>query len=155
MQLALAYNDALVSGQLTSTSGGIVQSTFVESIKKRIEEILMSPYMLKDHFHEYLRLGKWPEEQHSGSKMNAILLSWYLCWFGVPPPHIVRSALEKIRSKVPCSSSMAPLLHMLLPSTHTKAIAEIDKWQGSLAGEVSDERSASMNCSHSNEYLHI
>lgn len=137
MQLALAYNDALVSGQLTSTSGGIVQPTFVESIKKRIEEILTSPYMFKDHFHKYLSLGKWPEEQHSGSKMNAILLSWYLCWFGVPPPHIVRSALVKIRSKVPCSSSLAPFLRMLLPSTHTKAITEIDQWQGLLEGGVS------------------
>ncbi|KAH7677904.1 Anaphase-promoting complex subunit 1 protein [Dioscorea alata] len=137
LKLALAYNDALVSGQLTSTSGGIVQPTFVESIKKRVEEILTSPYMFKDHFHKYLSLGKWPEEQHSGSKMNAILLSWYLCWFGVPPPHIVRSALEKIRSKVPCPSSMAPFLRMLLPSTHTKAITEIDKWQGLLEGGVS------------------
>ncbi|KAJ0979367.1 hypothetical protein J5N97_014841 [Dioscorea zingiberensis] len=136
LKLALAYNDALVSGKLTSISGGISQSTFIESIKKRIEEMLTSPYILKDHFHKYLSLGKWPEELSSGCRMDSTALSWYLHWFDVPPPHIVRSALAKIRSKVLCSASMAPLLRMLLPMTHIKAINEIDKWQVLLEGGV-------------------
>lgn len=125
VQLALAYNDALMSGKLSWSKGGIIQSTFLESLRKHVEEILACSEKLKSDFSNYLNLGQWPH----GEKVDSMLLAWYLKWYCVPPPHVVKSASDKIRGKVATStSSVAPLLHLLLPTTHIKAIAEIDKF---------------------------
>lgn len=122
VQLALAYNEALLNGRLTIQNGSIVQSTFLGSLKKRFEEILNLSFCITNDFHEYLLSGRWPKKDTTGWK-RSILLSWYLQWHGVPPSIGVRSAREKIKL-VNISSSM-PLLHLLFPGTHVTATAEI------------------------------
>lgn len=128
LQLALAYNEALMSGKLSCEKGGIIQSTFLESLRKHVEEILASSLKLKDDLCNYLNLSKWP----NGEKVDSLLLAWYLQWYGVPPPDVVKSACEKIKGKAMMSSSVVPLLRLLLPTAHIKALNEIDKFQFSL-----------------------
>lgn len=128
LQLALAYNEALISGKLSCKGRGIIQSTFMESIRKRIEEILANSKKLRDNFLIYLDLGKWPNNQIDGDEVDAMHLSWYLLWYDIPPPHVVKSAIQKIKLKTPMSLSMVPLLHLLLPTTHANGITEIDKF---------------------------
>lgn len=122
IKVALAYNEALLSGRLNSSSGGIVQSTFIGSLRKRVEELLNDSQGLKDDFLNYIRYGRWPENE-----MGKLLLSWYIQWFGAPHPAIVKTAVEKIKSKLSSSSSLLPLLRLLLPRTHINAIGKIDK----------------------------
>ncbi|XP_027163442.1 anaphase-promoting complex subunit 1 [Coffea eugenioides] len=122
IKLALAYNEALLNGRLTIPNGGIVQSTFLGSLKKRLEEILNLSLCVTNDFHEYLLSGRWPKKDTTGWK-RSILLSWYLQWHGVPPSIGVRSAREKI--KLVNISSSVPLLHLLFPGTHVTAIGEI------------------------------
>ena len=124
LQLALAYNDSLLSGKLTASRGGIIQSVFIGSLRRRVEDLLNYSPGLKDDFYSYLSSGKWPNEKSQGGK-ESILLSCYLQWFSVPAPFIVKTALEKIRPK---RSSSIPLLRLLLPRTHINAIGEIDKF---------------------------
>lgn len=126
LQLALAYNEALLSGRLTASKGGIVQPVFIGSLMRRVEGLLNYSPGLKNDFYNYLNLGKWPSEESQGGK-DSILLSWYLQWFCVPAPSIVKTAVEKIRPKFKRSSSI-PLLRLLLPKTHINAIGEIDKF---------------------------
>ncbi|KAG1339077.1 putative Anaphase-promoting complex subunit 1 [Cocos nucifera] len=128
LKLALAYNEALISGKLSCNGSGIIQSTFMESIRKRIEEILANSKKLRDNFLIYLDLGKWPNRQIDGDQMDAMHLSWYLLWYDIPPPHVVKSAIQKVKLKAPMSLSMVPLLHLLMPTTHAKGITEIDKF---------------------------
>ncbi|XP_073113376.1 anaphase-promoting complex subunit 1 isoform X2 [Elaeis guineensis] len=128
LKLALAYNEALISGKLSCNGRGIIQSTFMESIRKCIEEILANSKKLRDNFLIYLDLGKWPSSQSDGDQMDAMHLSWYLLWYDIPPPHVVKSAIQKIKLKAPMSLSMVPLLRLLLPTTHAKGITEIDKF---------------------------
>ncbi|RVW42311.1 Anaphase-promoting complex subunit 1 [Vitis vinifera] len=126
LKLALAYNEALLSGRLTASKGGIVQPVFIGSLMRRVEGLLNYSPGLKNDFYNYLNLGKWPSEESQGGK-DSILLSWYLQWFCVPAPSIVKTAVEKIRPKFKRSSSI-PLLRLLLPKTHINAIGEIDKF---------------------------
>ncbi|XP_038980234.1 anaphase-promoting complex subunit 1 isoform X2 [Phoenix dactylifera] len=128
LKLALAYNEALISGKLSCNGSGIIQLTFMESIRKRIEEILANSKMLRHNFLVYLDLGKWPNNQIDGDWMDAVHLSWYLLWYDIPPPYVVKSAIRKIKLKTPISLSMVPFLHLLLPTTHAKGITEIDKF---------------------------
>ncbi|OVA02727.1 Anaphase-promoting complex subunit 1 [Macleaya cordata] len=121
LKLALAYSDALISGRLTSSKGGIVQITFIASLRKRVEEILKYS-RARDDLSNYLNGGKW--SQIRGYK--SAVLSWYLQWFGMPPPFEIKSTIEKIKPKVGRSSSV-PLLRLLLPRTHIVAIVEIDQ----------------------------
>lgn len=125
MQLALAYNDALLTGKLSCTNGGIIQSTFIESLRKRIEGIMSCSKDLKGNFFNYLFTEKLSTIHSDKEKMDAALLSWYLLWYNIPPPHIVKSAMEKIKRKAPMRLSAVPLLQLLLPTTHSKGIAEI------------------------------
>ncbi|XP_072985105.1 anaphase-promoting complex subunit 1 isoform X1 [Typha latifolia] len=127
LKLALAYNDALITGKLDCTNGGIVQTAFIESLRKRIDGILTASQSLKDNFLNYMEMGKWPSIQNEKGKVEAVLLSWYLLWYGIPPPHVVASAVEKIKLKGPMRGSMVPLLRLLLPTVHAKGIVEIDK----------------------------
>ncbi|KAF8397264.1 hypothetical protein HHK36_016174 [Tetracentron sinense] len=124
LKLALAYNEALISGRLTASKEGIVQSIFIGSLRKRMDEILNYSQGLRDDFCNYLSSGRWPHEESLEQK-GSMLLSWYLQWFGVPPPFVIKSAVEKIKRKVKVSSSV-PLLRLLLPRTHINAIIEID-----------------------------
>ncbi|KAF9596426.1 hypothetical protein IFM89_011255 [Coptis chinensis] len=129
LKIALAYNKAVTSGRLTSSKGGIVQSNFIASLQKRVEDILNYSGVGSD-LCNYLNEGKWPNEQSHGG--NKALFSWYLQWFGMPPISIISSALSMIKSKVKISS--VPLLHLLLPGTHISAIVEIDKLSLSSGG---------------------
>lgn len=123
LQIAIAYNDAIVRGRLTSPRGAIMQPTFIESLGRRVEEMLNFSHELKVNLVGYLG-GKWLHEQ--GDKTGAIILSWYLQWFGIPPPHLVKSALVRVKPET-MKSSAVPLLSMLLPRTRASALSEIHK----------------------------
>ena len=129
VQLAVAYNEALLSGRLTTSRGGIVQSNFLGSLRKRVEDLLNCFDELKDGFHNYLRSGTWPNREFLGEK-GPILLSWYLQWFGVPAPSVIKTAAEKIKPKLK-SSPLVPVLRMLFPNTDINVIGEIDKFLSS------------------------
>lgn len=121
-QVALAYNEAVTSGRLAS-SGGFVQSIFLASLGKRCEEILNCSTELKTNLRDYLTSEAWPDDDQK----DVILLSWYLKWFSVPSPSIIKAVVEKIKSKSKISTSAIPLLRLVLPSTHISAISEIDR----------------------------
>ncbi|KAJ0233773.1 Anaphase-promoting complex subunit 1 [Hirschfeldia incana] len=121
LKVALAYNEAVTSGRLAS-SGGFVQSIFLASLGKRCEEILNSSTKLKTHLRDYLTSETWPDDQK-----DVILLSWYLKWFSVPSPSVIKAAVEKIKSMCKISTSAIPLLRLVLPSTHISALSEIDR----------------------------
>lgn len=123
VQLALAYNEAVVNGRLTTSRGVIVQSAFLGSLQKCIEELLSYSPALSDDFCNYLKSGKWPEEGREGN--SSTVLSWYLQWYGVPAPCVIKTVVEKL-SPLRTSSSI-PLLRLLLPRTHINALVEIDK----------------------------
>lgn len=127
LKLALAYNEASNSGRLSSTRGGIIQSTFLESIKKHVDGILNSSSGFKDCLINYMNSDEWPHNLSGTHQQEAIPFFWYLQWYGVPPPHAIKEAAEKIKAKVPSSSSMVPLLKLLLPNTHIRAISDIDE----------------------------
>ncbi|XP_047093985.1 anaphase-promoting complex subunit 1 isoform X1 [Lolium rigidum] len=122
LKVALAYNGALVDGRISC--GGIVQSTFLESLTKRVDNIFAELPKLKASFVSYLGTGKWPDAQN-----DAVLLAWYLQWYSIPPPHVVASAVEKIKPRAPGGVSMLPLLRLLLPTTHLVGLMEIEKLQ--------------------------
>ncbi|PON86586.1 Anaphase-promoting complex subunit [Trema orientale] len=130
LKLAVAYNEALLSGRLTTSRGGIVQSNFLGSLRKRVEDLLNSFEGLKDDFHNYLRSGTWPNKEFSGEK-GPVLLSWYLQWFGVPAPSVIKIATEKIKPRLKSSSSFVPVLRLFFPSTDINIIGEIDKFLSS------------------------
>ncbi|KAG2334579.1 hypothetical protein Bca52824_005759 [Brassica carinata] len=126
LKVALAYNEAVTSGRLAS-SGGFVQSIFLASLGKRCEEILNCSTELKINLRNYLASEAWPDDHNSEMQKDTILLSWYIKWFSVPSPSIIKAAVEKIKSKFKVSTSAVPLLRLLLPSTHITAISEIDR----------------------------
>ncbi|KAG0481181.1 hypothetical protein HPP92_012039 [Vanilla planifolia] len=127
LKLALAYIEASSNGKLSSPRGGIIKSTFLTSMKKHVEEILNTYVGFQKVFINYLNMNKWPDDPSVEHRQEAMLLSWYLHWYSVAPSNVVKQALEKIKTKVPIFSSMVPLLHLLLPTTHNRAITEIDK----------------------------
>ncbi|XVE99778.1 hypothetical protein REPUB_Repub03eG0230500 [Reevesia pubescens] len=129
LKLALSYNEAVLNGRLTTSRGGIVQSIFLGSVRKRVEELLNCSEALKKDLYNYLNSGSWPNDGSSGVKSSA-LLSWYLQWFGVPAPPTIKTAVDKIKPKN-ISSSVVPLLHLLLPGTHINAIEEINRFLSS------------------------
>lgn len=126
MQLAVAYNEALLNGRLSTSRGGIVQSNFIGSLRKRVEDLLNSSEGIKDCLCNYLKSGRWPNGESQGEK-GPILLSLYLQWFGVPSPSVIKAAFDKIKPKLTSSSSFTPLLRLLFPSTDINAIGEIGK----------------------------
>ncbi|KAJ4908777.1 Anaphase-promoting complex subunit 1 [Raphanus sativus] len=126
LKVSLAYNEAVTSGRLAS-SGGFVQSIFLASLGKRCEEILNCSTELKIHLRNYLISETWHAVHNSEMQKDVILLSWYLKWFSVPSPSIIKAAVDKIKPKFKVSTSAVPLLRLLLPSTHISAISEIDR----------------------------
>uniref|UniRef100_A0A5B7B7B0 Putative anaphase-promoting complex subunit 1 isoform X2 n=1 Tax=Davidia involucrata TaxID=16924 RepID=A0A5B7B7B0_DAVIN len=124
LKLALAYSEALLNGRLTTSRGGIVQSTFLGSVRKRVEELLNYSPGLKNDFYNYMKSGTWPSGESPEGKLLT-LLSWYLQWYSVPAPSIIKMAVEKIKPMR--TSSSVPLLRLLLPRTHIKVIGEIDR----------------------------
>ncbi|KAI8540111.1 hypothetical protein RHMOL_Rhmol09G0236700 [Rhododendron molle] len=124
LKLALAYNEALLEGKFPNSRGGIIQSTFLGSLRKRVEELLNHYSELENDLQNYLKSGRWPDE-NSQHRNPSTLLALYLQWYGVPPPSAVKTAIEKIK-RVHKSSSV-PLLRLLFPRTRINAIREIDK----------------------------
>lgn len=94
-----------------------------------MEEILICSQSLNENVFKYLDSGIWPDCQSDTGKMDAMLLSWYLLWYGIPSFRVIKSAVEKIKAKAPLSLTMIPLLRLLLPTTQAKGIFEIDKFQ--------------------------
>ncbi|TKY56880.1 Anaphase-promoting complex subunit 1 [Spatholobus suberectus] len=123
-KLALTYIEALMAGKLSAPKGGIVQSTFVGSLRKQVEELLNCSQELKDDFHNYLKLGKWPDGESQDKR--SILLSWFLQWFDVPASSVIRTAVDRVKPKL-LSSSSVPLLRLFFPRTHIHVISEIDR----------------------------
>ncbi|ESW13748.1 hypothetical protein PHAVU_008G222900 [Phaseolus vulgaris] len=123
-KLALTYIEALMNGKLSAPKGGIVQSTFVGSLRKQVEELLNCSQELKDDFHNYLKLGKWPDGESQDKR--SILLSWFLQWFDVPASSVIRTAIDRVKPKL-MSSSSVPLLRLFFPRTHIHVISEIDR----------------------------
>lgn len=123
LKLALAYNEALLRGRFSTSRAGIIQSIFIGSLRKRVEELLNYSGALKDDHYSYLCSGKWPNVEEK----RLILLSWYLQWFNVPAASVVKIAVEKVSAKLTPQLSSVPLLRLLFPRTHIDAISEIDK----------------------------
>eukprot|EP00257_Ricinus_communis_P020956 XP_015580327.1 anaphase-promoting complex subunit 1 [Ricinus communis] len=126
LKVALTYNEALLSGRLSSSKGGVIQSIFLGSLGKQVEELLTYSEEMKNDLCNYLTSARWPDDETQGEK-SSVLLSWYLQWFGVPDPSMIWMAAEKIKPKL-VSSSSVPFLRLLFPTTHINAIGEIDKY---------------------------
>ncbi|XP_010067541.2 anaphase-promoting complex subunit 1 isoform X5 [Eucalyptus grandis] len=126
LKLALAYTQASLGGKLTNARGSVVQSIFIGSLRKRLEDLFQFSRHLSDDLHSYLTLGRWPADGSDG-KRRSIILSWYLQWFGIPSPSVVEKAVKKVNAKSVSSSSSVPLLRLLLPTTHISALSEIGR----------------------------
>ncbi|XP_023752890.1 anaphase-promoting complex subunit 1 [Lactuca sativa] len=131
LKLALAYNDALVKGRFMSSRGSIVQSTFLGSLNKRVQELLAYSPCLRNNIilNDYFRTGKWSEDDNIST-----LVSWYLQWYNVPPPSLIQAGIKKLKSIQSQTQtqrqrpSTIPLLRLLFPGTHINAINEIHKF---------------------------
>ncbi|XP_078435286.1 E3 ubiquitin ligase [Wolffia australiana] len=121
LKIAIAYNEAIIQGRLTSPLAPIMQPTFIDSLRWRVEEMLNSSDEIRVDLGAYLQSG-WRHKR--GDKSSAILLAWYLKWFGVPSLHEVKSALVKVNPKVNTSSAV-PLLSMISLGTHVGALYRI------------------------------
>lgn len=109
--------------RFSTSRAGIIQSIFIGSLRKRVEELLNYSGELKDDLYSYLSSGKWPNMEEK----RLILLSWYLQWFNIPAASVVKTAVEKVKAKLTPQLSSVPLLRLLFPGTHIDAINEIDK----------------------------
>ncbi|XP_059654080.1 anaphase-promoting complex subunit 1 isoform X2 [Cornus florida] len=125
LKLALAYNEALLNGRLTTSRGGIVQSTFLGSLRKRVEELLNDSQGLKSNVYNYMKSGRWPIGETQEGKLST-RLSWYLQWYSIPASSVIITAVGKIKP-MPGHTSSVPLLRLLLPRTHINVIGEIDR----------------------------
>ncbi|KAK4436500.1 Anaphase-promoting complex subunit [Sesamum alatum] len=124
LKIALAYNEALSNGRLTTSRGEIVQSVFLGSLRKRVEDLFNSLDLTAD-FCAYTMSGKWPTDGSTGKKSQTVL-SWYLQWHSVPSPLDIKRAVEKINcTKIQPS---IPLLRLVFPSTHITAIDVIHRF---------------------------
>uniref|UniRef100_A0A803M3V4 Anaphase-promoting complex subunit 1 n=1 Tax=Chenopodium quinoa TaxID=63459 RepID=A0A803M3V4_CHEQI len=125
LKLVVAYNEALLRGRLSSSRDGIVQSNFLGSLRKRVEELFSCSHEMQTDLHNYLTSGKWPDDKLRGKKCS-LLLSWYLQWFCVPSPSVIQTTMERLKPKLKRSSA-APLLRLVFPRIHVRVISEIDK----------------------------
>ncbi|XP_015931282.1 anaphase-promoting complex subunit 1 isoform X1 [Arachis duranensis] len=123
-KLALTYIEALMTQKLSAPKGGIIQSTFVGSLRKQVEELLNGSQELRDDFHKYLKLGTWPNGESQDKR--SILLSWFLHWYDVPTSSAIKFAIDRVKPKL-MSSSSVPLLHLCFPRTHINVISEIHR----------------------------
>ncbi|GJT81399.1 probable polygalacturonase, partial [Tanacetum coccineum] len=73
LKLALAYNDALLKGRLTSSRGSIVQSKFLGFLNKRVEELLAYSSSVKTSIHCYFRSGKWSGDGLQDDNISTLL----------------------------------------------------------------------------------
>ncbi|KAL1559265.1 anaphase-promoting complex subunit 1-like [Salvia divinorum] len=125
LKIALAYYEALSNGRLTTSRGEIMQSTFLGSLKKRVEDILNFSTDLKTDICEYALSGKWPTGNYPTTK-SSVTLSWYLQWYNVPSPLDIKRAVESI--KCAKTSPSIPLLRVVFPTTHVAALDAINRF---------------------------
>ncbi|PSS32530.1 Anaphase-promoting complex subunit like [Actinidia chinensis var. chinensis] len=125
LKIALAYNEALLIGRLSNSRGSIIQSTFLGSLRKRVETLLRYSPELENDLHNYSKSGRWPDENSQHSDLST-LLSWHVQWYNVPPPSAIKTAVEKIKPMR--RSASVPLLRLLFPRTHINTIKEIDSF---------------------------
>ncbi|KAL6581232.1 hypothetical protein OROMI_007155 [Orobanche minor] len=125
LKIAVAYNDAISSGRLTTSRGEIVQSAFLGSLKKRVEDILKCCPHLNSIVCNYTKSGEWLTDDNSSTRKNQIFLSWYLQWYVVPSPSDIKKAVKKMKHTNIRSS--VPLLRLVFPTTHIAAIDAINK----------------------------
>ncbi|XP_021862745.2 anaphase-promoting complex subunit 1 isoform X2 [Spinacia oleracea] len=121
LKLVVAYNEALLRGRLSSSRYGIVQSNFLGSLRKRVEELFSCSHEMQTDLRNYWTCGKWPDD-----KKCYILLSWYLQWYCVPSPSVIQTTIERLKPKLRRSSA-APLLRLVFPRIHVRVISEMDK----------------------------
>lgn len=102
-----------------------MQSAFLGSLKKRVEDLLNCYLGLNADICDYTISGEWPTDD-SSVKKSRIILSWYLQWYSVPSPLDIRRAVEKIK----CAKihSSVPLLRLVFPRTHIAAIDIINRF---------------------------
>lgn len=122
-QLVLAYSQAVLNRRLTSAHGGMIQSTFIGSLKKQLDDLLDCCHYLKYDLSIYMKLGRWPFHEPGGEK-RSVILSWYLQWFGVPSHAALKKVAEKLSSRFRASPP-EPLLQLFLPHTRVEGIKEI------------------------------
>ncbi|KAL6526857.1 hypothetical protein OROGR_015947 [Orobanche gracilis] len=126
LKIAVAYNDAISSGRLTTSRGEIVQSAFLGSLKKRVEDILKCCPDLNSIVCNYMDSGEWLTDDNSSIRKNQIILSWYVQWYVVPSPSDIKKAVTKMKRTNIRSS--VPLLRLVFPTTHIAAIEAINKF---------------------------
>ncbi|KAL6503768.1 hypothetical protein OROGR_025691 [Orobanche gracilis] len=133
LKIAVAYNDAISSGRLTTSRGEIVQQAFLGSLKKRVEDLLKCCPHLSSIVCNYTKSGEWLTD-NSSIRKNQIILSWYLQWYAVPSPSDIQKAVKKMK----CTNirSSIPLLRLVFPTTHIDAIDAINKLCLSSKGEL-------------------
>lgn len=117
----------MLNGVLASSGGGgIVQSVFMGSIRRRVEDIFLLCGSLQSDLCAYLSTGRWPPSQ---SKKRVLALTWYLQWLGMPAPSVIRRAVDRINScGLTQGPSYVPLLRLLLPTIDVSALREVDRY---------------------------
>jgi hypothetical protein len=141
LQVAVAYSGALVDGKLRNVSGELIQSTFLAALAKRVEDILNYWQHRRtdgaNHYNDlvnYLTNGKRPPpaELYQSDLLPSMFVSFYLRWYDMPPASVVNSAMQRLESfpRAFVSSKhnpRMPLLALMLPGTHSRALALIDE----------------------------
>lgn len=105
-----------------------MQSSFLGSLRKRVEDVLNCSTDLNASIRNYTLSGKWPTDDSHMMK-SSVTLSWYLQWYSVPSPLDIKRAAEKIKSAK--TSSSVPLLRLVFPTTHVAAIDVINTFLSS------------------------
>lgn len=141
LKVAVAYSGALVDGKLQSVSGELIQSTFLAALAKRVEDILnywqhrrMDGANYCNDLVNYLTNGKRPPsaELYQSDLLANMFLSFYLRWYDMPPASVVNSAMKRLESFSRAFASLKhnprmPLLALMLPGTHSRALALVDE----------------------------
>jgi anaphase-promoting complex subunit 1 len=156
LKIAVAYCDII---DQSAEGKPLVQRTFLTGLAKRVDDILNSPSLfsseaqnpeLKPFFSElfvYLDSRQFPLKQARQSdyglkwtsaldtRARCILFSCFLCWYGIPQPRRITSALQQLVHEVPGFQniirsdlhSALPVLALALPSTPLPALLRISE----------------------------
>jgi hypothetical protein len=141
-QLAMAYSD--VAGR--DAGGSLVQRTFLAALAKRVDDVLSNPHILTSDIHNskskthtselisYLDTWQWPFNSAEDKRIQRLLFACYLCWYGIPRPQLVTSALQHLAHELPGFPAFSasdvhstlPLLALVLPGTPMPALLQIN-----------------------------
>lgn len=157
LKIAVAYCDII---DQSAEGKPLVQRTFLTGLAKRVDEILNSSSLftvseaqnpeLKPFFPElfsYLDSRQFPLKQARqadyglkrtsalDTRVCCILFSCFLCWYGIPQPRCITSALQQLVQEVPGFQSIMrsdlysalPVLALALPSTPLPALLRISE----------------------------